>query len=314
MLVVDNPTLARDAVGPSTPTIQHHSGLRQHLTLQPPQTCVAVAQHSRGCLRVDTCRSERLPERLGRSDRARAREGEAVLAPIGMDHLTRDHLEATPLGPVPVSDIAAIQPDHDRIQRRRRRRVHGLGGMCSHDILADPQRPVAHRAGVLRPADRQQLRQQRRCLAERHKRGISGRDIGELGGDTITTKVECSNAFRLVRALTRADEPAPHPHRHVAEQGPECRPVVAPGREPAPAHFASLRICTQSRHLRRHDHGLQRRRELLRFGETEPEVSHADLRITLNAGELGLNGHARLVLGHQLHPPLQLRHRRTLVL
>jgi hypothetical protein len=45
-------------------------------------------------------------------------------------------------------------------------------------------------------------------------------------------------------------------------------------REPAPARCTRLWIRTQGRHLRRHDLGLQCRREPLRLGEAEPELGH----------------------------------------
>jgi len=79
--------------------------------------------------------------------------------------------------------------------------------------------------------------------------------------------------------------------------------LLASLRPHAPARQARARALAHGGHLRRHDLGLQRRRELLRLGETEPKVSQAGLRVTLDAGELGLGGHARLPFRHQLHPP-----------
>ena len=45
-------------------------------------------------------------------------------------------------------------------------------------------------------------------------------------------------------------------------------------------------------HLRRHDLSLERRRELLRLIEPEPEFSQADRLAALNTSNLGLGRHA----------------------
>jgi hypothetical protein len=47
------------------------------------------------------------------------------------------------------------------------------------------------------------------------------------------------------------------------------------------------------------------RQEPLCHGETEPEASQGGLFVTLDTGELGLGGHARVPLDHQLYPPPQ---------
>jgi hypothetical protein len=62
----------------------------------------------------------------------------------------------------PVAHIAAVKPDHDRLDWLCR--VGGI--LLLNDGLADLPRPVPHRARVLRPADRQQLGQQSGDLAE----------------------------------------------------------------------------------------------------------------------------------------------------
>ena len=298
----------------STPTIKHHRSPWQHLALQLPQTRVAVAQHRRRRVRVHTHDGERRPERLGRGSRARAGEGEAVLGAIGMDDLARDHLETAPLGPVPMAHVAAVNADDNGTACRQQRLAGTRGGVRLHDLCADPQRAVAHRAGVQWPAERQQLGQEGRGFAERHEGGIPGREVGELGSNAVAAEAECGDALRLALTLARADQPAPDLDRHVAEQGAERRPVVALGGEPVPAPFASSRMGTQGRHLRRHDRSLQQLRDPLGLVQMQPELSQADLLITLDAGELGLlDDHASLTLGYQLHPPPQLRHWLTLV-
>ena len=79
----------------------------------------------------------------------------------------------------------------------------------------------------------------------------------------------------------------------------------------APTGLARATACAQSSDLRRHELGLQRRRELLRLGEREPELGQAGPLVTLNVGELGLSDRAGLKLRDQLHPPHQLRHQPT---
>jgi hypothetical protein len=70
------------------------------------------------------------------------------------------------------------------------------------------------------------------------------------------------------------------------------------------AHHAHLRWD----HLR-----LERRCQLLRLREPEPEVGQASLFIALAAGNLHLRRQTRLQFRNQLHSPNHLRHQLTLV-
>jgi len=140
-----------------------------------------------------------------------------VLGAIGMNDLARDHLEMAFLLPVPAAYIVAVQPNHDGAGRLCRRLLRRLDEVLLHDLRADARRPVPHRARVLRPTHRQQLRQESRDLAERHQRRVPGCDIGELGCDGIATEVQDRKALRRTRALTRADVLPADAHRHVAE-------------------------------------------------------------------------------------------------
>jgi hypothetical protein len=81
------------------PPVEHDGGLRQRLALQAPQPGITVAQHGRRCVRLHASRGERLLERVGRDRGAVAREGEAGLVAMGVDHLARNHLKMT-LSPV----------------------------------------------------------------------------------------------------------------------------------------------------------------------------------------------------------------------
>jgi len=209
---------------------------------------------------------------------------------------------------VPVAHIAAVQPNGDRAGRPRRGPVLEFDGVRLHDFRADAQRPVAHRAGVLRPAERRQPRQQGGDLAERCQRRMPGRDAGEFGRHRIAAEVERGNALCAALAPARADEQAPHPHRHVAEQGAERRPIVTLGGQPAPARLARARTLAHSGHLCRDHLGLQRRREPLHLVEPQPEIGHADVLVALDAGQLPFGDNAWMPLRNQFHPPLQLRH------
>jgi hypothetical protein len=166
---------------------------------------------------------------------------------------------------------------------------------------------------VLGPAERQQLGQEVRRLAERCEGRIPGRDIGQLGRHRILAEIERGDALRPARAPAGADEQALHPYRHLAEQGAERRPVVALARQLAPARLAHTRALAQGGHLHRYHLGLQRRRQPLRLLQPQPELGHADLRLALDAREFRLGDDAGMLLRHQHHPPLQLRQRPTLV-
>src|SRR5271165_6183034 len=90
------------------PPVQHDRGLRQRLALQPPQPGVAIAQHGCRCVRMYSGHGERLLERVGGDRGAVARESEAGLDAMSVDHLARDHLKMALLLPVSTADVAAI--------------------------------------------------------------------------------------------------------------------------------------------------------------------------------------------------------------
>jgi hypothetical protein len=90
---------------------------------------------------VHASRGERLRERFGQGRLAVAGEGEAVLVAIGVNHLTRDHLEMALLLAVPAAHVAAVKPKHNRDNRggwRHRRWLRHLGALSLHDGLAHP--------------------------------------------------------------------------------------------------------------------------------------------------------------------------------
>jgi hypothetical protein len=235
-----------------------------------------------------------------------------VLGAVGIDHLARDHLEVALLLPMAAAYVAAIEPNHDGAGRLRRRPPQRLGGVLLHDLLADPQRPVADRARVLRPTDRKQLGQEGRDLAEGHQRRIPGRHVGQLWCDRILAEIQGSKAPRLPRALTGADEQPADAHRHIAEQGTKLCPIVALAGQHAPTGPAPATALAHHSHLCRYDLSLECRRELLRLSKLKPEFGQAGLLIALDPGNLGFRHHPGPQLRNQLHPPHQFRHQPTL--
>src|SRR5271157_2007971 len=207
----------------------------------------------------------------------------------------------------------SYEPNHDGFGWLRRGRLCRLGGVRLYNGLADPQRPVPHRAGVLRPADRKQLRQQDCNLAERRQRGISRRHVRQFRRHGRRLEVEDGEAFCLARTLAGTGEQAPNPYRHVAEQGAERRAVMTLAGQHASASLARATTLAHHGHLRRDHLRLKRGCELLRLREPEPELGYASLFIALEACDLHLRRQARLQFRHQLHSPNQLRHRLILV-
>jgi hypothetical protein len=94
--------------------------------------------------------------------------------------------------PVPTADVAAIKPNHDGFGLMGRDLLRRHGGMRLANGFADPQRPVTHRAGVLRPADRKQLRQQGCDLAERRQRRIATPELWQGQASSRRTRTGTS--------------------------------------------------------------------------------------------------------------------------
>ena len=123
------------------PPVEHDRGVRQRLALQPPQPGIAVAQHRRRRVRRHAGHCERLLERVGGDRGAVARESEAGLAALSVDHLAGDHLKMPLVLPVPAADIAAIKPNNDGFGCcAAARRYRGIG--CT---TASPTRMVLFR-------------------------------------------------------------------------------------------------------------------------------------------------------------------------
>ena len=96
---------------PSTPTVEDESRLWHDLTLQLPQSRVAVAKHRRRRAETDA----RAHNRIGKFARriAVASKGEAMLRSIDIEHLARQHFEIPFGATMPAAQIASIKADHD---------------------------------------------------------------------------------------------------------------------------------------------------------------------------------------------------------
>ena len=202
-----------------------------------------------------------------------AGEGEAVLATTSVDDLARNDLEMALFLSVTAANVAAIKPNHHRTSWWCHNRLRRLRGVLAHHLLAHAPRSVSDRARVLRPAHRQQLGQQGRHFAERRQRRVSGRDVGQLGGNRIISEIQHGEAFRLTLPLTATGQQPSDLHRHIAKQGAKRNGIAALARQPAPARRAVATEFTDHIHLRRHDLGLKRGSDLLRLSQPKSEIS-----------------------------------------
>src|ERR1700759_3544337 len=199
------------------PPVQHDRRRWQRLALQPPQPGVPIAQYRRWRVGVHPGRGERLCERARRSCLAVARKGETVLPASGIDHFARNHLEMAFLLAVPTAHVATIKSNSHGANWPR----HRLSGVLAENLLTHPLPSVADRARILRPADRQQLGQQNRDLAERCQCRISGREVSQFGCHRITAEIQHAETLHLARSLTGTDKQPPRANRHIAEQRAE---------------------------------------------------------------------------------------------
>jgi hypothetical protein len=196
-----------------------------------------------------------------------------MLATAGVDDLARDDLEMALFLPMTAANVAAIKPNHHRTSRWRHNRFRRLGGVLAYHLLAHPPRSVSDRACVLRPAHRQQFRQQGCHFAERCQRRIPGRDVGQLRGNRIIAEIQHGKALRCTLPLTATGKQPSNPHRHIAKQGAERNRVAALARQAAPARRAAATEFTDHIHLRRHDLGLKCGGYLLHLSQPESEIS-----------------------------------------
>ena len=84
-----------------------------------PHAASATARRRRHTAPWPACPPARQPrpgavlERFGRNRGTVAREGEARLDAVGVDHLARYHLKVALLLPMATADVSAIKPNHD---------------------------------------------------------------------------------------------------------------------------------------------------------------------------------------------------------
>ncbi len=124
--------------------VEDQSGLWQDVTLQLPQSRVAIAEHRRRSSKTDA----RAHNRVGKFAHGIAVAGkrEPMLRSIEIEHLARDHFKI-PLGStMPTAQIAAIEADHHGGSHRVNVGVCCSLGTQPRDTLADAAGSIAHRA------------------------------------------------------------------------------------------------------------------------------------------------------------------------
>jgi hypothetical protein len=110
--------------------------------------------------------------------------------------------------------------------------------------------------------------------------------------------------------MARADQQPPNPDRHIAEQRAKRRGVMALAGQHPPTAGAPAAALARRGHLRRHDLGLERRREPLRLVKPETEVSQAGLLAALDPGDLQGSRMRTYRLGRSRAAKTGHRHRR----
>jgi hypothetical protein len=95
----------------------------------------------------------------------------------------------------------------------------------------------------------------------------------------------------------------PHPHRHRVEDGPKGRRVVALGRPRAAARHASPLGLPVALDLVHHHVGLDRGKDLLPFGDAQPQGGGRDSIASFERRDLVFRHASRLGFRHQLDTP-----------
>jgi hypothetical protein len=201
-LVSDNPILALDAVGPSTPTVQNVLGFWGDVLLEAAKSVGAVGHEDDLLLRlhpllakcVDEPRTRLVVHRL--DERETASSGIRVPA-IAMERdqaLARNRLEP---GLLSATDIAAIHADEQRsiwqriirpgplVERYARWRRYKLGFVC----FGDPEKMSSDPLGANRPVERQDFVEQSDRQTVGHQRGEFGFQKQHLWADALAQQL-----------------------------------------------------------------------------------------------------------------------------
>ena len=111
-MVDDDPSLARDAVGSSTPTVKDVLGFRSDELGQRPDLLAAVCQEGDVLVRLQTLALEHVEEPALWLAVVAMRQTDVAGVPVFGHRLPDDEFKVG-LPVLPVADIAAIKADHD---------------------------------------------------------------------------------------------------------------------------------------------------------------------------------------------------------
>ena len=111
-MVADSPILARDAVGPSTPTIQHVLGRWRDEFGQCPDLLAAIGQEGDILVRLQTLALEYVEQPALRLVIVTMRQTDVAGVTIFRHRSADDDLEITLLV-FPVANVTTIKADHD---------------------------------------------------------------------------------------------------------------------------------------------------------------------------------------------------------
>jgi hypothetical protein len=215
VLVSDNPTLARDAVGPSTPTVENRRFQDARAGENAPKSGTTIGEGRQHGVPVSADRIEVLPDQRFDVRRGFRDAAENLTATSLRFDIANPHLEVT-FVVLAAPDEGGVHGDRDRRHHRRRRdrgtvdeRGASLQGMAAQRLRI--------RSGV----DRKHLLQQ-----------VSRHLVAHQGGMMSPEQVQlrCRAAMRwpvkarLDAAARAATEPG-QPHRDLTEE--RCDRVVA---------------------------------------------------------------------------------------
>ena len=169
MLVVDNPTLARDAVGPSTPTVQYMVSWTRAGGFAERSWTIGTITQDGDRRRWRRAQSMKHPAQLsGLRSRLRRHAGEYDPLPLIVADLSEENLERAPLILTSRPNVAAVNAAVSR-ECNRFRHHRRLGSGPRDGLLLQPD---ANTKGSLAGgfhglwlAEWQKLRQQRSCPA-----------------------------------------------------------------------------------------------------------------------------------------------------
>jgi hypothetical protein len=165
VLVVDNPTLALDAVGPSTPTVEHMMSRTGAGGFAERSWAIGtIAQDGDRCRWRRSQSMKHTAQLSSLRSRFRGHAGEYDVLPLIVANLSEENLERAPLILTSRANVAAVNGECDRFRRHRRPGFRP----CDSLLL----QPGANTEGSLPGgfhglwlADWQELRQQRPCPA-----------------------------------------------------------------------------------------------------------------------------------------------------